>query len=105
MKASTAVPSAIPFDDVRGNRVCCSAKLLAKLEALVGGKGLNRQLVQLDEQIVGALPSDQRMMAKIQHVAFRFQQLCRVGAYRSLEFIDGFSLAGWRAARTVYSRE
>ena len=69
------------------------------------GKGLQRQLVQADKQIIRTLPSDERMMAKIQHSILVYQLLYRAGAYQSLEFIDGFLLAGWRAARTVYSRE
>ena len=44
-----------------------------KLEAFVRRKGLNRQFMQPDEEVIGPLPGYQGMMSKIQH-AFRTLQ-------------------------------
>ena len=51
------------FNDVRGDRIRSSSQLAAQLEPLKGRKCFDRQMMQLDEQIICTLPRDERVVS------------------------------------------
>jgi hypothetical protein len=65
------MPSRIPFDDVCRNRVRGLTQLRAELESFEPGKRVDGELVDADEQVVGALPGDERVMSEVKHAAGR----------------------------------
>ena len=77
MKAVSLMTAAVAFGDVCRYRVRGLASLRAQLTPFKARKRLNREFVNLDEEIVGTLPRNERVMAKIQHATGRVQSRCR----------------------------
>src|SRR4029450_6212274 len=68
IQTGSAMPPRESFNDVCRHRVGGLPDLAASLEALKRGKLFDRQLMELDEQVVGALPGDERVMSQ-RHVS------------------------------------
>jgi hypothetical protein len=77
MQSVVLVAATISFNDVRDDRIRRLPQLRAQLESLGGWKRLQRQLVELDEHIIGALPGDERMMSEIGQAIGVVQGPCR----------------------------
>ena len=69
MSTRTPVSARKTFNDVCRDRVSSSAKLASEFEALKGRKLFRGKAMEIDEQSVGALPGDQRVMAEFHHPA------------------------------------
>jgi len=63
------VSPARAFSDIRWNRVRGFSQLRPEFEPLETRKGLDRLFVKLDEEIICALPGDERMMTEIHSIA------------------------------------
>ena len=67
MQTRATIPARKSFDNVGGNRVRSATKLPSELKTFGRRKMFICDAVQFDEQVVGALPRDKRVMAQVSH--------------------------------------
>jgi hypothetical protein len=71
LQSLTTVPARRSFHDVRRDRIGGAPRLAAELVSFDRRKSAHAQLMQPDEQIVGPLPGDKRMVRQARHGAWK----------------------------------